>query len=294
MTSAINPNDIDGAYPVAGQDNNSQGFRDNFTNTKTNFQYAADEITDLQNKAILKAALTGGSLDNDVNGQLLYNFQTQQVAGTVNPLGTTSGTVTLDWTLGSYATLNTSGSVTLGFTNFPASGVEASIVLQITVASTAHTLTLPAAVSIGTANLQGYAANVITFSKTGTYTFAFTTVNGGSTVSIVDLMRNRDPIYLPSSEDLAASAAANLSLTTSYFSTSASETATLAAGATGQIKVFSAVDVTAGNMVITVSNAGWKASGTGTITFSSRGASCTLQYTNSKWFCIGNNGCAFG
>ena len=44
MASNINPNNIDGSYPVAGQDNNSQGFRDNFTNTATNFQYAADEI----------------------------------------------------------------------------------------------------------------------------------------------------------------------------------------------------------------------------------------------------------
>ena len=119
-------------------------------------------------------------------------------------------------------------------------------------------------------------------------------MNGGSTVTIIDLNRNRDPIYLPSSEDLAASAAASLTKTTSYFTTAGSETATLAAGATGQIKVFSAVDVTAGNMVITVSNAGWKASGTGTITFGSRGTSCTLQYTNSKWYCIGNNGCTFG
>ena len=256
MTSAINPNNIDGAYPVAGQDNDSQGFRDNFTNTATNFQYAADEITDLQNKAILKAALTGGSLDNDMNGQPLYNFEVSQVSGLLNQIGTTSGSVTLDWTNGSYQTLTTSGSVTLGFTNFPASGVSASIVLQITVSSTAHTLTLPAAVSIGTSNLQGYASNVITFNKTGTYTFEFSTVNGGSTVTIIDLNRNRDPIYLPSSEDLAASSAANLSLTTSYFTTAASETATLAAGYTGQIKVFSAVDVTAGNMVITVSNAG--------------------------------------
>jgi hypothetical protein len=293
MTSAINPNDIDGAYPVAGQDNDSQGFRDNFTNTATNFQYAADEITDLQNNAVLKAALTGGNLDNNLNGQPLYNFEASQVSGMLNLIGTTSGVVTLDWTNGSYQTLTTSGSVTLGFTSFPAAGVSASIVLQITVASTAHTLTLPAAVSIGTSNLQGYAANVITFNKTGTYTFEFTTVNGGSTVTIIDLNRNRDPIYLPSSEDLAASAGASLNVTTSYFTTSSAETATLAAGATGQIKVFSAVDVTAGDMVITVSNAGWKSSGTGTITFNARGESCTLQYTNSKWFCIGNNGCTF-
>ena len=294
MTSQINPNDIDGTYPVAGQDNDSQGFRTNFTNTQTNFQYAADEITDLQSKALLKAALTGGTLDNNVNGQLLYNFQSLQVSTTVNPLGTTSGSVSLNWALGSYQTLTTSGSVTLGFTNFPATGVAGSIVLQITVTSTAHTLTLPAAVSIGTSNLQGYASNIITFNQTGTYSFAFTTVNGGSTVSIVDLNRNRDPLYLPSSEDLAASAAASLTKTTSYFSTSSAETATLAAGATGQVKVFSAVDVTSGDMVITVSNAGWKSSGTGTITFGSRGVGCTLMYTNSKWFCIGNNGCTFG
>jgi hypothetical protein len=293
MTSAINPNNINGAYPVAGQDNDSQGFRDNFTNTGTNFQYAAAEITDLQNKAVLKAALTGTTLDNDMNGSPLYNFEASQVSGTLVPLGTTSGSVTLDWSAGSYQTLTTGGSVTLGFSNFPASGVSASIVLRITVSSTAYTLTLPAAVSIGTANLQGYASNVITFSTAGTYIFEFTTVNGGAAVSIVDLIRNRDPIYLPSSQDLAASAAANLSLTTSYFTTSSAETATLAAGAPGQIKVFSAADVTAGNMVITVSNAGWQASGTGTITFGSRGVSCTLQYTNSKWYCIGNNGCTF-
>ena len=292
MTSQINPNDIDGAYPVAGQDNDSQGFRDNFTNTSTNFQYAADEITDLQQNAVLKAALTGTTLDNNMNGSLLYNFEASEVSGTVNPLGTTSGTVTLDWTNGSYQTLTTSGSVVLGFTNFPASGVSASIVLRITVSSTGYTLTLPAAVSIGTANLQGYASNVITFSTTGTYIFEFTTVNGGSAISVVDLIRNRDPIYLPSSEDLAASAGASLNVTTSYFSTSAAETATLAAGATGQIKVF-AMYADSGDMVITVSNAGWKTSGTGTITFDAIGDSCTLMYINAKWFCIGNNGCTF-
>jgi hypothetical protein len=292
MTSAINPNDIDGAYPVAGQDNDSQGFRDNFTNTATNFQYAADEITDLQNNVVLKAALTGTTLDNNMNGSLLYNFEASQVSGTVVPLGTDSGTVTLDWSAGSYQTLTTGGSVTLGFTNFPASGVSASIVLRITVSSTAYTLTLPAAVSIGTDNLQGYASNVITFSTAGTYIFEFTTVNGGSAISIVDLIRNRDPIYLPSSEDLAASAAASLTKTTSYFSTSAAETATLAAGYAGQIKVF-AMYADSGDMVITVSNAGWKTSGTGTITFNAIGDACTLMYINSKWFAIGINSVTF-
>ena len=53
MTSQINPNPIDNEYPVAGQDNNTQGFRDNFTSIKTNLQYAADEITALQANSVL-------------------------------------------------------------------------------------------------------------------------------------------------------------------------------------------------------------------------------------------------
>jgi hypothetical protein len=170
------------------------------------------------------------------------------------------------------------------------------------VASTAHTLTLPAAVGTGASaasvlGIQGIASNVITFTETGTYEFQFHTDDGGATVYLSELTRPRNrytrPLFLTGSEDLAPSAAASLGLTTSYFTTAAAETATLAAGTTGQIKVFSAVAIASGNMVITVTNAGWKASGTGTITFATLGCGCTLQYTNSKWFCIGNNGCTF-
>jgi len=297
MTSSINPNNIDGAYPVAGQDNDSQGFRDNFTNIKTNFSYAGTEITDLQNKVLLKAALTGTTLDNDMAGALLYGAKTQNFSATRVALGTVPGagssTVTVNYATGSYQTLVTDNSITLAFTNWPAAGSAGSVRIQMTISSTAHTVTLPGSVTIGTSNTQGYASNVLTFNKTGTYEFEFVTNNGGTTISIFDLNRNRDPIYLPSAEDLAPSAGASLTKTTSYFSTSASETGTLAAGDPGQVKVFSAVDVTSGNMVITVTNAGWKASGTGTITFSIRGCGCTLMYTNSKWFCIGNNGCVF-
>jgi hypothetical protein len=292
MTSAINPNNIDGAYPVAGQDNDSQGFRDNFTNTKTNFEYAADEITDLQNKAVLKAALTGGTLNNNMAGSLLSNAQLQDMSETRVALGTISGTATIDYSAGPYYTLTTSGSVSLSFTNFSVAGTVSRVRVQITVANTAHTLTLPAAVSIGTSNIQGISSNVITFGQTGTYEFEFETGDAGTTITIIDQNRNLDPIYLPSSEDLGDTAAASLTKTTSYFSTAAPETATLAAGAPGQVKVF-AMYLDTGNMVITVTNAGWKSSGTGTITFDDLGDACTLMYINSKWFVIGNNGCTF-
>lgn len=293
MTSNINPNNIDGTYPVAGQDNNSQGFRDNFTNTRTNFQYAADEITNLQNNVILKAALTGTTLDNNMGGSLVFNGTVADFGLTRVAIGTVSGSQTINYALGHFHTLATGGPVSLGFSNFPPAGIAGIVFVQVTVTNTAHTLTLPAAVNTNIAGIQGVnaATNVITFAATGTYLFQFITSDGGTSVTVVESNKIISP-FNNSSEDLAASAAASLARTTSYFTTSTAETATLAAGVAGQIKTF-AMFGDGGDMVITVSNAGWKSSGTGTITFDTIGDACTLQYINSKWFCIGNNGCVF-
>ena len=48
MASLINTTNIDIAYPIAGQDNDSQGFRDNFTNIKSNLDQTKLEIEELQ------------------------------------------------------------------------------------------------------------------------------------------------------------------------------------------------------------------------------------------------------
>ena len=294
MTSNINPNNIDGAYPVAGQDNNSQGFRTNFTNTSTNFQFAANEITDLQNKAVLKAALVGTTLNNDMQGSILSNAQLQNMRETVLALGTVSGTTIINYALASYQTLTTNGAVTLGFSNFPAAGVAGSVVVQVTVANVIHTLQFPSAVVVNARGIQGLntSTNTISFSSTGVYSFEFTTSNGGFTVSVTEVNKQIQP-FNNSSENINDTSAANLALTTSYFSTVTASTATLAAGVNGQIKTF-AMYSASGNMVITVTNAGWKTSGTGTVTFSATGQACTLQYINANWFCIGNNGAVFG
>jgi hypothetical protein len=291
MTSNINPNNIDGAYPVAGQDNNSQGFRTNFTNTSTNFQYAADEITDLQNNAVLKSALVGTTLNNDMQGSVLSNAQLQDMSQTVVQLGTLSGTVTVNYSLGSYQTLTTNGAVSLAFNNFSVSGTASTVVVQVTVASTAHTVQLPTAVSVNARGIQGLntSTNTITFAATGTYSFQFVTSNGGATITVSEVNKQIQP-FNNSSENLGDTGAASLALTTSYFSTVTASTATLAAGVNGQIKTF-AMFADSGDMVITVANPGW--GGAGTITFSAIGQACTLQYINAKWFCIGNNGAVF-
>ena len=53
MSSNINTNTIDTKYPIAGQDNDTQGFRDNFASIKNNLTSAKTEITDLQSKVLV-------------------------------------------------------------------------------------------------------------------------------------------------------------------------------------------------------------------------------------------------
>ena len=301
MTSSINPNNIDTTYPVAGQDNDSQGFRDNFTNIKTNFEYAETEIDDLQAKGIFKSALTGTTLDNDMAGALVENMKTQGFRGTRIALGSVTGSTAIDYSAGQWYTVTTGGSITLAFSNIPSAGNASWFNVRITVANIAHTVTLPVAVGASAAaqsvvGIQGIASNVITFNETGTYEFEFHTDDGGTAIYFSELTRPRNklvnPIQLTGSEDLADAGAASLTLTSSYFTTAAGETSTLAAGVEGQVKVLAMVG-DSGDMVTTVTNAGWKASGTGTITFDTIGDAVTLMYINSKWFCIGNNGGTF-
>ena len=295
MTSAINPNNIDGTYPVAGQDNNSQGFRDNFTNTKTNFQYAASEITDLQTKAVLKAALTGTTLNNDMAGSPLSNANIFDFSAVAAILGTLSGAVTINYASGHYQTVTatSAANISLAFTNFPAAGNFGIVRVAITINSTASTVTLPGAVSVGTSNLQGYSAGTISYGKTGTYTYDFTSSDGGTTISVFDCSQNQDPIYLPSSQSTSGiGGVISLATTATYIDSSGVGSGTLAAGSTGQIKTIM-ISVGGSSYTLTVNNAGWKTSGNGTITFTAIGQAVTLQYINSKWYCIGNNAGTF-
>jgi len=113
MTSQINPNNIDGTYPVAGQDNSSQGFRDNFTNTKNNFTYAYDEITELQ----ANAALRGQT--NEFADSIIANVALRGQRDVVYDFGAVTGAQTYTFGNGSYQTMELAGSVVLSLAGFP-------------------------------------------------------------------------------------------------------------------------------------------------------------------------------
>jgi hypothetical protein len=91
MSSNINPNNVNGNFPVAGQDNDSQGFRDNFTNILNNFTQAATEITTLQNSVttIQSTIPTSGNV-NGVYGNFSQKVQVNSLTANAN-VTTTGG-----------------------------------------------------------------------------------------------------------------------------------------------------------------------------------------------------------
>jgi hypothetical protein len=195
MTSQINPNNIDGNYPVPGVPNNTQGFRSNFTETQTNFQFAAQEITDLQNKVVLKEALAGTTLNNNMSGGKIYNVELQDVGYAYLPIAATSGSIAIDYSAAQYQQINTTGSVSLSFINWPASGIAGSLRVGFNITNVAHTVTLPAAVNQGVQNIAGISpgtpgvTNTITFGAPGNYAFEFVSVDEGVNIWIFDNSR---------------------------------------------------------------------------------------------------------
>lgn len=199
MTSQINFNNIDGTYPIAGQDNSSQGFRDNFTNTKNNFEIAYNEITDLQNKVILKSPLNNGTFNNDMQGNIISNPKFQGIRELIYDLGSSvSGSITVDFNTGAYQTMTLAGSTTIGnFANFgPTNGSFARLKLAVTVPNTSYTLTFPSSVSINVNYIAGWNTSnrTITFDGPGTYVYELNTVDGGSTFNLIDLSNNKTNI----------------------------------------------------------------------------------------------------
>ena len=116
MASNILTADINELYPVAGKDNDSQGFRDNFKLIKTGLTTAASEITTLQTNT---AKLDAG---NDFNGNNISEanfianseevFVTDEIAFSQN----------IRFINGHYQILTVGGDVTLTLTDWPASG----------------------------------------------------------------------------------------------------------------------------------------------------------------------------
>ena len=199
--SSINPNNIDGTYPIAGQDNSSQGFRDNFTNIKNNLAFAKTEIEDLQNYALLKNPLPGTTLNNELNNAQIKGAQLLKTTETINNLGTVSGDLTIDWEQALFQYLEIGGNVTMNIDKWPTSGLYTSLRLQIFASNDAVnnnysvTFSDSGVIYIGLNEIQNVYNNVFTPATPGVYLFDFSTYNNGTTITVTDPLRKTNDNY---------------------------------------------------------------------------------------------------
>lgn len=115
MTSQIAFSNIDETYPVAGQDNNSQGFRDNFSIIKNALNTASSEITGLQDNT----AKT--DVDNNFNGVEISNAVFLNNTLSVQNLSTQPSSFTINTQDADVfvATVSTAADCTITFSNWP-------------------------------------------------------------------------------------------------------------------------------------------------------------------------------
>jgi hypothetical protein len=120
MTSAINYSAIVTSYPVAGQDNDSQGFRDNFGAISAALSTAKDEITNLQSKAVLKSSLTAvATVTNDLAGSTVANGKMNGMATTALAGTDVAGTILVNLTTAGFYYATVTENVTVQFTGWP-------------------------------------------------------------------------------------------------------------------------------------------------------------------------------
>jgi len=198
MPSKIVPTTIDGTFPVAGQDNSSQGFRDNFTNTKNNFIFARNEISDLQSKVILTTALDGTTLSNDMAGTQIVRPQLKSWTQALVDKGSVSDAVDISFDEGNFHKITTAGAITLSLSGWPTSvGAGALgyglVRVWFVITNVGHTITLPSTVTISDKDIAGFntATRTITFDAAGNYVFEFSSIDSGSNYFINDITRNR-------------------------------------------------------------------------------------------------------
>jgi hypothetical protein len=149
VTSNINFAAINENFPVAGQDNDTQVFRDNFDTIKTNFSEAKTEITDLQDNA----ARTDG--DNDFLYNVVGSLTLQDAYLRKKDYGAAivAGTQDISFKQAMYHVVKVGANTSLSFSEFPTGAVDITGLGQI-----------------GKATLELYGdgtARTITFTTTG-------------------------------------------------------------------------------------------------------------------------------
>lgn len=178
---------IDETYPIAGQDNPSQGFRDNFQAIKTGLTVAKVEITNLQDTAIIAGQT------NDLSNTIIGNATIRNSNTTFYEVdNTTGGFIIYDCAVGSNQLFTVTESVfVFEITNVPTlTNREQTFKISFVINNIDHVITIGEQFS-NLDDLPLDAQRALSFDQTGTYEFEFSTTDSGTSYTIRDLTRGK-------------------------------------------------------------------------------------------------------
>ena len=116
----IIPEQIDETFPVAGQDNDSQGFRDNFNLIKDGLEVAKTEISSLQSTTAQGVAYDSETNVNDFNGNIVQEARFLKTTEDVHVYDVIEAGQTITFDNGHYQIITLGDDVTLTLTGWPA------------------------------------------------------------------------------------------------------------------------------------------------------------------------------
>lgn len=176
MASNIDFTSIDETFPIAGRDNDSQGFRDNFGFIKNNFEAAKNEIEELQ----LETAKVNDA--NNFNNNNITKANFVDCSEELFDGGITNSTTLVSYEDGPWHIYQVTGNMGFTLTGFPQAGKVGKMSIILTADDVARTVTF-AISGGGTLKKSVRVPTPITvISSSNPVVFEFWTYNNGSMV----------------------------------------------------------------------------------------------------------------
>ena len=167
---------IDEAYPIAGQDNDSQGFRDNFSIIKNSLAVANTEITDLE-EITAKKDRDNDFLNNEIQRATFIQCTEKTISQAIN----TSSQIY--WTYGSYQQIIVGADLTLTLASWPTAGTLGKLrVAIISDGASDWTITFNSTLGNDIFKSPGFENPFAVGSDKWPKLFDFWTIDGGDTV----------------------------------------------------------------------------------------------------------------
>jgi len=171
-------------YPVPGQDNDTQGFRDNFQAIYTALSHTHDELADLQAKALLKAQLTvNDSLDNNLANNVVSNALLKSYSSVLFPQNAPGSTVIANFTDANTQKINiTQSGTSVQITGWPVNntptGATYSSTLRLMLIPTSNNLTVTIQNTGGTVKVSASDVGTLVPAQNNSYaTISLATAN---------------------------------------------------------------------------------------------------------------------